>query len=64
MELNAIALLSNFERPRIDPPLPKRLGLQSSKSTIQGSGLWNRNHAKKYHAPAFLERLRGYVGGS
>jgi hypothetical protein len=64
LELNCIALLSNFERPSIDPPSPNWLGLQSSKSTIRESGLWNTNHVEKYHAPAFLERLRAYVGGS
>jgi len=62
LELNCIALLSNFQRPSIDPPSPKWLGLQSSKSTIQEFGLWNTNHVEKYHEPAFLERLRAYVG--
>jgi hypothetical protein len=64
LELNCIALLSNFERPSIDPPSPNWLGLQSNKSTIQESGLWNTNHVEKYHDPAFLEKLRAYVGGS
>jgi hypothetical protein len=63
LELNAIALLSNFERPAIDPPSPNWLGLQSSKRTIQESGLWNTNQVEKFHDPAFLERLRVYVGG-
>jgi hypothetical protein len=64
LELNAIALLSNFERPGIDPPSRNWLGLHSSQSTIKESGLWNTNHVEKFHDPAFLERLRAYVGGT
>jgi len=64
LELNSIALLSNFERPSIDPPSPKWLGLQSSKRTIQESGLWNTNHVEKFHDPMFLGKLRAYVSGT
>jgi hypothetical protein len=64
LELNAIALLSNFERSGIDPPSPNWLGLQSSKRTIQESGLWNTNHVEKFHDPTFLGKLRVYVGGN
>jgi hypothetical protein len=63
LELNSIALLSNFDRPGIDPPSPNWLGLQSSKRTIQESGLWNTNHVEKFHDPTFLGRLGAYVGG-
>ena len=64
MELNSIALLSNFERPSIDPPSPNWLGLQSTKESIRESGLWNTDHVEKFHDPAFLEKLKAYVGGS
>jgi hypothetical protein len=64
LELNSIALLSNFERARIDPPSPNWLGLQSSKRTIEESGLWNTNHVEKFHDPAFLGKLRACVGGT
>jgi hypothetical protein len=64
LELNSIALLSNFERPRIDPPSPYWLGLQSSKHTIQESGLWNTNHVEKSHDSMFLGKLRHRVGGT
>lgn len=64
LELNCIALLSNFERPSIDSPSPNWLGLQSSKRTIQESGLWNTNHVEKFHDPASLGKLRAYVGGT
>ena len=63
LELNCIALLSNFERPGIDPPSPNWLGLQSSKRTIRESGLWNTNHVEKFHDP-FLGKLRAYAGGT
>jgi hypothetical protein len=62
LELNSIALLSNFECPRIDPPSPNWLGLQSSKRTIQESGLWNTTDVEKFHDPTFLGKLRAYVG--
>ena len=62
LELNSIALLSNFERMSIDPRSLNWLGLQSSKRTIQESGLWNTNHVEKSHDPAFLEKFRAYVG--
>ena len=51
LELNAIALLSNFERHGIDPPSRNWLGLHSSQSTIKESGLWNTNHIEKSHDP-------------
>lgn len=63
LELNSIALLSNFERPRIDPPSPNWLGLQSGQRTIRESGMWNTNHVEKFHDPTFLGKLRAYVGG-
>jgi hypothetical protein len=63
LELNSIALLSNFDRPRIDPPSPNWLGLQSGQRTIRDSGLWNTNHVEKFHDPTFLRKLRSYVGG-
>ena len=64
LELNCIALLSNFERPSIDSPSPNWLGLQSGERTIRESGLWNTNHVEKFHDPVFLEKLRAYVGGT
>jgi len=61
LELNSIALLSNFERPAIDPPSPNWLGLQSGERTNRESGLWNTNHVEKPYDPKFLEKLRAYV---
>ena len=64
LELNSIALLSDFERPSIDPRSPNWLGLRSRKRTIQESGLWNTNHVEKCHDPTFVGKLRAYVGGA
>jgi hypothetical protein len=61
LELNSIALLSNFRKPNIDQWSPGWLGLQSSKETIRESGLWNTNHVEKSHDPAFLEKLGVYA---
>lgn len=63
LELNCIALLSNFERPPIDQPSPNWLGLQSDQRTIRESGLWNTNHVEKSYDPEFLGKLNAYVRG-
>jgi hypothetical protein len=64
MELNCIALLSNFLKPSIDPPSPNWLGLQSGERTIRESGLWNTDSVEKSHDPAFLGILRAYARGT
>lgn len=62
LELNSIALLSNFERQAIDPPSPDWLGLKSGERTIRESDLWNTNHVEKPYNPKFLEKLPAYLG--
>jgi len=57
LELNSIALLSNFEKPPIDPPPPNWLGRQSGERTIRESGLWNTNHVEKPYDPMFVQKL-------
>lgn len=57
LERNSIALLSNFERPPVDPPSSGWLGMQASRPAIRLSGLWNVNHVEKVHVPDFLDRL-------
>jgi hypothetical protein len=57
IERNAIALLSNYQRPVIDPPSPDWLGNASSRSLVRGSGLWNQRHVEEAHDPAFLVSL-------
>jgi hypothetical protein len=57
IERNAIALLSDYQRPAIDPPSPGWLGHASNRSLVRGSGLWNQRHVEEAHDPAFLVRL-------
>ncbi|MGB8383529.1 MAG: hypothetical protein WCG47_20150, partial [Dermatophilaceae bacterium] len=46
IERGAIAVLSNFARPPIDPPSPTWLGHRSAHEAIRNSGLWNVNHVR------------------
>ena len=55
IERNAIALLSNHERPAVDPPSPGWLGHFSDRPLVRGSGLWNQRHVEEKHDPMFLE---------
>jgi hypothetical protein len=54
---NAIALLSNFDRPLLDPPSEGWLGLKSPRERVRRSGLWNSDHVTALHDPAFLAHL-------
>ena len=42
IERNAIALLSNYGKPAIDPPSPGWLGHKCNRDKVRQSGLWNR----------------------
>jgi hypothetical protein len=46
IERGAIAVLSNFTQPLIDPPSPTWLGHRSAREAIRNSGLWNVNHVR------------------
>jgi hypothetical protein len=46
IEKNAIALLSNFERPPIDPSSEQWLGLHARHEHLRKSGLWNVQHVE------------------
>jgi hypothetical protein len=59
IERNAIGLLSNYERPPIDPPSKRWLGLHSDRSRVRTSGLWNNNHVDEEHEPEFLSVFEG-----
>ena len=61
LERNAIALLSNFQKPVIDPASKGWLGLRSGEPTICESGLWNTNHVERSYDPRFLEEFATYV---
>jgi len=57
LERNAIALVSNYEKPSIDSRLEDWLGKNSPSEEIRNSGLWNVNHVEESYDPAFLDRL-------
>ena len=57
VERNSIALLSNFDKPALDPPSQGWLGHHSDRERVRKSGLWNQNHAEEDCDPAFLDSL-------
>jgi hypothetical protein len=61
IERNSIALLSNFEKPAIDPPSRTWLGSTCSRERVQQSGLWNNNHVDEGHGVAFLKLLEDQI---
>ena len=61
IERNAIALLSNYRRPALDPPSSNWLGNHSEREKVRDSGLWNQNHVEERHNPAFLITLERMV---
>jgi hypothetical protein len=63
-ERNAIALLSNYNRPPLDPPSENWLGQHAKSEKIRGSGLWNSNHVDEDYDPAFLDRLEALIRGN
>ncbi len=61
IERNAIALLSNHGKPRLDPPSCGWLGSRCDRERVRNSGLWNSNHVKEPYQPKFLEELESAV---
>jgi hypothetical protein len=61
IERNAIALLSNYQRPPIDPPSQKWLGYSCNRERVRASGLWNQNHVDEDYDPVFLDTLENLV---
>ena len=57
VERNSIALLSNYNKPPLDPPSQGWLGHHSDRERVRKSGLWNQNHVEEACDPAFLETL-------
>lgn len=57
IERGAISLLSNWDRPPLDPPSETWLGRLSDRDRVSGSGLWNVQHVAENHDPAFLQLL-------
>jgi hypothetical protein len=57
IERNAIALLSNYEKPPIDAPSVNWRGLKSDRERVRASGLWNNRHVDEAYDPAFLDQM-------
>jgi hypothetical protein len=55
IERNAIALLSNYNKPPLDTPSQGWLGNYSDRDRVRKSGLWNQNHVEETYDPAFLD---------
>ncbi len=61
IERNAIALLSNYERPTVDPASTSWLGAFSDRPLVRGSGLWNQRHVEEAHDPMFLDAFKKMI---
>ncbi len=62
IEVNSIALLSNYEKDPIDIKSSTWLGNHSGYEKIINSGLWNSDHVdKKTYHPSFLNKLNELV---
>ena len=61
IERNAIALLSNYGKPQLDPPSCQWLGRRCNRERVRKSGLWNSNHVDDQYKPRFLEVLESAV---
>lgn len=59
IEYNAIALLSSYREPPIDPASPNWLGLSSphENEKVRNSGLWNQQHVDRDYDPLFLDEM-------
>jgi hypothetical protein len=64
IERNSIALLSNCNRPPLDPPSPDWLGRHCNRDLVKQSGLWNSRHVHESHDPAFLDELDRLVSST
>lgn len=63
IERNAIALLSNLNKPALDAPSPGWRGYHSGRAKVRQSGLWNNNHVHEEYIPSFLRDLEAMIAG-
>lgn len=61
IERNAIALLSNLNKPALDAASPAWLGHHSDRPKVRGSGLWNNNHVDEEYNPSFLIDIEALI---
>jgi hypothetical protein len=64
VESNLIALLSNANKPPLDPPSSTWLGHHSDRPAIRDSGLWNVNHVYEPYRPAGLDLLEYHISST
>jgi hypothetical protein len=64
IERNSIALLSNYNKPLLDPPSHDWLGLHCNRERVRTSGLWNSNHVDDRYDPGFLDELDRLVSAT
>jgi hypothetical protein len=61
LERNSIALLSNYQKEKIDPASSTWLGSFCSNEIVKQSGLWNVDHTEEDYNPSFIEKLNSLV---
>lgn len=61
IERNSIALLSNFNKPALDPPSQNWLGFDCDRERVRRSGLWNSNHVDEEYDSNFLGKFEELV---
>lgn len=61
IERGAIALLSGYVSPALDPSSGNWLGNYSDREQIRRSGLWNSHHVDKRYDPAFLDEMERLI---
>lgn len=61
IERNTISLLSNFNRPPVNPPSDDWLGLHCPRNKVQCSGLWNQEHVEDNYDPGFFTEFENLV---
>jgi hypothetical protein len=64
IERGAIALLSNWQKPALDPPSKGWLGSDCNRDAVRRSGLWNVNHVDEAYDRAFLGVMEECVSRS
>ena len=62
LERSVIALLSNYQKPSVDPRRGDWLGRYSRSPKIRESGLWNVNHVDEQYDDECLDLLESVLG--
>jgi hypothetical protein len=64
IEKNAIALLSNHQKPALDPSSTGWLGSYCDRELVKSSGLWNSDFVDISYDPAFFSELERLVSAT